>query len=66
MALIDPRRAHISGRHNPEIAADLFPDWPEDRRTQFYMDKEERFRSMAGARSHSAGSQEMSWAASQE
>lgn len=40
-------RAHIAGRHNPEIAADLFPDWPEERRTAFYMDKEERFRNMA-------------------
>lgn len=41
-------RHHISGRHNPEIAADLFPDWPEDRRTAFYMEKEQRFRDMAG------------------
>ncbi|KAG2438041.1 hypothetical protein HXX76_005655 [Chlamydomonas incerta] len=40
-------RHHISGRHNPEIAADLFPDWPEERRTQFYMDKEARYRRLA-------------------
>lgn len=33
-------RQHISGRHNPEIAADLFPQWDEQRRTAFYMDKE--------------------------
>ena len=37
-----------SGRHNPEIAADLFPDWPEDKRTAFYEEKEQRFRDMAG------------------
>lgn len=41
-------RQHISGRHNPEIAADLFPDWPEARRTAFYEEKEQRFRNMAG------------------
>jgi hypothetical protein len=41
-------RSHISGRHNPEIAADLFPDWPEDKRVAFYEDKEQRFRDMAG------------------
>lgn len=29
-------------------AADLFPDWPEDKRVAFYMDKEQRFRDMAG------------------
>lgn len=29
-------------------AAELFPDWPEERRTAFYMDKEQRFRDMAG------------------
>lgn len=43
-------RQHISGRHNPEIAADLFPDWPEDRRTAFYTEKEQRFRNTAGQR----------------
>ncbi|KAG2494256.1 hypothetical protein HYH03_007611 [Edaphochlamys debaryana] len=42
-------RKHISGRHNPEIAADLFPEWPEERRTAFYMDKEERYRRLARA-----------------
>lgn len=42
-------RQHISGRHNPEIAADLFPQWDEQRRTAFYMDKEERFRKLAAA-----------------
>lgn len=41
-------RAHISGRHNPDIAADLFPDWPEEQRTAFYEEKEQRFRDMAG------------------
>ncbi|GIM14661.1 hypothetical protein Vretimale_17610 [Volvox reticuliferus] len=42
-------RRHISGRHNPEIAADLFPEWDEDRRTAFYLDKEERYRRLAAA-----------------
>ncbi|GAX76112.1 hypothetical protein CEUSTIGMA_g3555.t1 [Chlamydomonas eustigma] len=42
-------RKHISGRHNPEIAADLFPTMPEDQRRQFYEEKEERFRTMAGS-----------------
>ncbi|GLI68526.1 hypothetical protein VaNZ11_012916 [Volvox africanus] len=42
-------RRHISGRHNPEIAADLFPDWDENRRTAFYLDKEERYRRLAAA-----------------
>ena len=41
-------RKNISGRHNPEIAADLFPHWTEERRTQFYEDKEARYRDMAG------------------
>jgi hypothetical protein len=41
-------RQRISGRHNPEIAADLFPDWPEEQRTAFYNEKEQRFRDMAG------------------
>jgi hypothetical protein len=39
-----------SGRHNPEIAAELFPEWPEDKRTAFYEEKEQRFRDMAGER----------------
>lgn len=41
-------RQHISGRHNPEIAADLFPDWTEDKRVAFYTEKEQRFRDVAG------------------
>lgn len=41
-------RVHISGRHNPEIAADLFPDWPQERRTKFVDEKEARYRRMAG------------------
>ena len=41
----------ISGRHNPDITADLFPDWPEDRRERFADNKEARFRALAGARS---------------
>eukprot|EP00878_Enallax_costatus_P004882 GHUV01005136.1.p1 GENE.GHUV01005136.1~~GHUV01005136.1.p1 ORF type:complete len:298 (+),score=84.81 GHUV01005136.1:130-1023(+) len=43
-------RQHISGRHNPEIAADLFPDWPEEKRVAFYTEKEQRFRDMAGSK----------------
>ena len=39
----------ISGRHNPDITRDLFPDWPEDRRERFANDKEARFRALAGA-----------------
>jgi HAD superfamily hydrolase (TIGR01509 family) len=40
-------RSRISGRHNPEIAADLFPDWPEADRVEFYEAKEARFRDLA-------------------
>jgi hypothetical protein len=40
--------AHISGRHNPDITSDLFPDWSEERREQFADDKEARFRTLAG------------------
>ena len=40
--------AHISGRHNPDITSDLFPDWSEERREQFADDKEARFRALAG------------------
>ncbi|GLC35885.1 hypothetical protein PLESTF_001236300 [Pleodorina starrii] len=40
-------RTRISGRHNPAISADLFPDWEEDRRTAFSEDKEERYRRLA-------------------
>ena len=39
----------ISGRHNPDITADLFPDWPVERRERFSDDKEARFRALAGA-----------------
>lgn len=42
-------RRHISGRHNPEIAADLFPTWSDAARVAFYEDKEARFRAMAGS-----------------
>lgn len=41
-------RARISGRHNPEIAADLFPEWSVERHVAFYTDKEQRFRDLAG------------------
>lgn len=39
-------RERISGRHNPEIAAELFPDWSEDRHASFSEDKEQRFRNV--------------------
>ena len=42
-------RTRISGRHNPEIAADLFPDWSEAARVQMYETKEARFRELAAA-----------------
>ncbi|EFJ43061.1 hypothetical protein VOLCADRAFT_66286 [Volvox carteri f. nagariensis] len=42
-------RRRISGRHNPAIAADLFPDWEEARRVAFYTEKEERYRRLAAA-----------------
>lgn len=34
----------ISGRHNPDIGADFFPDWPVEKRDNFLDYKEERFR----------------------
>lgn len=40
-------REHISGRHNPDITRDLFPTWDEERRTNFSLDKEARFRRCA-------------------
>ena len=40
-------RTRISGRHNPLIVEDLFPEWTEDRRTWFYETKEARYREMA-------------------
>ncbi|KAF5838741.1 HAD-like domain-containing protein [Dunaliella salina] len=43
-------RARISGRHNPEIAADLWPDRPEEWRTWFYQTKEKYYRDMAGSK----------------
>lgn len=48
-------RVHISGRHNPDIAADLFPDWPEERRTKFVDEKEARYRRMAGEHQMDSG-----------
>jgi hypothetical protein len=42
-------RQRISGRHNPEIAADLFPAWSQEAHVRFYEDKEARFRALAGA-----------------
>ena len=36
--------AHISGRHNPDIGRDLFPDWSEQRRDELLAEKEARFR----------------------
>jgi HAD superfamily hydrolase (TIGR01509 family) len=42
-------RTKISGRHNPLIVEDLFPDWAEDRRTWFYETKEARYREMASS-----------------
>eukprot|EP00955_Chlamydomonas_euryale_P027695 292322-Chlamydomonas_euryale.AAC.10 len=41
-------RVNISGRHNPEIAADLFPSWTEAQQTAFSEAKEQRFRDLAG------------------
>ncbi|GAQ85962.1 HAD-superfamily hydrolase [Klebsormidium nitens] len=38
---------NISGRHNPDIAKDLFPDWPMDKAMQFMDDKEAHFRKLA-------------------
>jgi len=40
---------HIAGRHNPEIARDLFPDWTEEARVAFYTRKEAEFRRRAVA-----------------
>jgi len=40
-------RKMISGRHNPDIMLDLFPEWPEEQRTDFYMAKEARYRELA-------------------
>lgn len=37
-------RLKISGRHNPDIALDLFPDREEAWRTNFYENKEARYR----------------------
>eukprot|EP00270_Netrium_digitus_P014739 TRINITY_DN5079_c0_g1_i1.p1 TRINITY_DN5079_c0_g1~~TRINITY_DN5079_c0_g1_i1.p1 ORF type:complete len:309 (+),score=85.48 TRINITY_DN5079_c0_g1_i1:228-1154(+) len=39
-------RKHISGRHNPDIGADLFPDWTVEKRMQLLMEKEARFRKL--------------------
>lgn len=37
-------RQHISGRHNPDIAADLFPHWDAARGSAFSDAKEHMFR----------------------
>eukprot|EP00897_Mesotaenium_endlicherianum_P007451 jgi/Mesen1/6734/ME000344S06009 len=41
-------REHISGKHNPDIGADLFPDWSEEERTKFTDEKEAHFRNLVG------------------
>ncbi|CAG9466503.1 unnamed protein product [Pedinophyceae sp. YPF-701] len=38
---------NISGRHNPDIARDLFPAWSEEQQREFYLEKEARYRAMA-------------------
>ncbi|KAI8463822.1 MAG: HAD-like domain-containing protein [Monoraphidium minutum] len=43
-------RSRISGHHNPEIAADLFPEWSVEQHVAFYTDKEQRFRDLAGSK----------------
>lgn len=40
-------RERISGRHNPEIAAELFPHWTKEQQDAFSDDKEQRFRNLA-------------------
>jgi HAD superfamily hydrolase (TIGR01509 family) len=40
-------RTRISGRHNPEIARDLLPHFPEAEQVEFYEWKEARFRELA-------------------
>lgn len=42
-------KSRISGRHNPLIAADLFPDWPEAERLAVLDRKEALFRELAGS-----------------
>ncbi|CAI5965782.1 unnamed protein product [Closterium sp. NIES-64] len=37
-------RTRISGRHNPDIGRDLFPEWTEEQRTAFLDEKEALFR----------------------
>ncbi|CAI5522194.1 unnamed protein product [Closterium sp. Naga37s-1] len=41
-------RTRISGRHNPDIGRDLFPEWTEEQRTAFLDEKEALFRRLAG------------------
>eukprot|EP00951_Prasinocladus_malaysianus_P041858 scaffold499485_cov32-Prasinocladus_malaysianus.AAC.1 len=41
-------QTHISGRHNPDITRELFPDWTEEQGRLFSEDKEARFRALAG------------------
>eukprot|EP00240_Pyramimonas_obovata_P016330 CAMPEP_0118940150 /NCGR_PEP_ID=MMETSP1169-20130426/30712_1 /TAXON_ID=36882 /ORGANISM="Pyramimonas obovata, Strain CCMP722" /LENGTH=268 /DNA_ID=CAMNT_0006884565 /DNA_START=159 /DNA_END=965 /DNA_ORIENTATION=+ len=38
---------HISGRHNPSIFKEFFPDWDEERMNRVIDEKEEKFRQMA-------------------
>lgn len=51
---IDPAffRRHISGRHNPLIFADLFPELPEGARDALIEEKEARFRDLAQSALH--------------
>lgn len=39
----------ISGRHNPDIGRDLFPEWDEARQTAWLEAKEARFRQLASS-----------------
>ena len=45
-------RQHISGRHNPLIFADLFPELPEETREALIEEKEARFRELAQSALH--------------
>uniref|UniRef100_A0A061S7L8 Beta-phosphoglucomutase n=1 Tax=Tetraselmis sp. GSL018 TaxID=582737 RepID=A0A061S7L8_9CHLO len=42
-------RRNISGRHNPDILAELFPEWTAEKANQFAEDKEAAFRCLAGS-----------------
>ena len=39
--------ANIAGRHNPDIAADLFPEWSTEQHEAFSDEKEAYFRQLA-------------------